>query len=390
MLWFGLLSLLVYLVLLGAFFYVMTTEVFVVKLNSGIWWFALLLFLICVILNLTVILHPTNYSFYVRVSVLVALAALTGVVAWLGIEYKPFQNIVISEKLGALFEGGSTINFDDLPPPLEEVTLDMPAPLNQGRCSSCWAYAGALILSSILYQPDRVSQRSCSEGADVKDWLVSPQALIDLDTVGKCRGSYTDQGLKLATRYSIPNAKCVPGYSSKFNGSTSSCTCNSPKTKFCLLSQSGAREHSKCSNPDITLKKNGSFRGREVSRIEPNVTNIKKALSFKGPVLVWISFYKEGPDPLWCLTDRNLFGGTGFSLPNANWVARPRDDKNYRIEYGAIGHALVIFGYGKNTDGVEYWICQNSWGKDWGYKGTIKIELGVNAWGIESDAHVIL
>ena len=51
-----------FLCFLGAFFYVITNEVFVVTFNSGIWWFALLLYLLLVAVDLWLIFHPTNQS----------------------------------------------------------------------------------------------------------------------------------------------------------------------------------------------------------------------------------------------------------------------------------------------------------------------------------------
>lgn len=35
----------------------------------------------------------------------------------------------------------------------------------------------------------------------------------------------------------------------------------------------------------------------------------------------------------------------------------------------------IILGYG-SEDGINYWICQNSWGSDWGESGYFRIEMG--------------
>lgn len=380
---------LLYLAFLGGFFYVVTNEIFIVKLNSGVWWFALLFYILLVILQSTVIFHPFRYSFYVRILVLISVLALTGVVIWLGLEYQPFQNVQLSDRIGALFDSfGTGVDFDNLPPAVAEVTKPMPEALNQGNaCNSCWAYAAAAALGSMAYEKDRVVLNGCASGRPVQDWVVSPQAMVDLDTVGKCAGSYTAQGLRLAAANALPSSRCVPGYSSRYVNSSRNCGCNGPSSRYCLLAQTGKNFHSRCSNASEPFRTDTRFVGKTVSRVNGNVDNMKKAISYIGPLVVWVSFYSQGY-PIWTLYQKSALG-EGFSLKNSNYIARPRDDPNYRIETNGIGHAMVIYGYGKNEEGVEFWQVRNSWGRDWGYQGSVNIELGVNAWGIESDVFVL-
>jgi cathepsin B len=40
------------------------------------------------------------------------------------------------------------------------------------------------------------------------------------------------------------------------------------------------------------------------------------------------------------------------------------------------GHAVKIIGWGQNDDGVNYWICANSWGNQWGEDGFFRIQEG--------------
>ena len=48
------------------------------------------------------------------------------------------------------------------------------------------------------------------------------------------------------------------------------------------------------------------------------------------------------------------------------------------------GHAIKIIGYGVEN-GVEYWLCNNSWNDTWGDNGFFKIKKGVDECGIEQD-----
>ena len=52
------------------------------------------------------------------------------------------------------------------------------------------------------------------------------------------------------------------------------------------------------------------------------------------------------------------------------------------------GHAVVIVGWGKEDDGTQYWVIQNSWGTDWGDKGFFKFKRGENMCGIEENVMV--
>ena len=62
---------------------------------------------------------------------------------------------------------------------------------------------------------------------------------------------------------------------------------------------------------------------------------------------------------------------------------------NYRrlyddnIFYQQVGHSTTIVGYGEEN-GVKYWICMNSYGKNWGDNGYYKVLRGENEMRIET------
>jgi len=50
---------------------------------------------------------------------------------------------------------------------------------------------------------------------------------------------------------------------------------------------------------------------------------------------------------------------------------------------GSIDHAVAAIGWGKTSDGREYWILRNSWGESWGEHGYFRMEMGTNACWLE-------
>lgn len=36
-------------------------------------------------------------------------------------------------------------------------------------------------------------------------------------------------------------------------------------------------------------------------------------------------------------------------------------------------HAVLLVGWGRTTEGLDYWVVRNSWGASWGEKGYVRI-----------------
>lgn len=365
----------VYILLVVGFFVLMTTQILVVKINSGNWWFLVTLSGVLVALNVYYLLSPASPR--LRVLSAVVLAGLVAATAYLGAVFKPFQTIKLSDRIGALLSADTVPVFDQpLPVTNDTVLLDTPPPLDQGACGSCWAYSGALVLSQAEMR-ERAEQRSCiaSEG-DVADWVVSPQSLIDLSST-KCEGDFTARGLQLGTNSGgVPDAKCVPGFSALAKCATG---CGSPDTPRCLLPGGPGQRHVRCA--DASAVANTRF-GRSIARLSGEQQIMGWIDNKRGAVVAYLAAYDTAD---WTL---NGIVVTGIG----RYVSRPMYEKDYdenmavyfRDISKVTGHALVIVGYGEAADGTKYWNVQNSWGKGWGDNGRLKIERGINAWGIEN------
>jgi C1A family cysteine protease len=60
-----------------------------------------------------------------------------------------------------------------------------------------------------------------------------------------------------------------------------------------------------------------------------------------------------------------------WSPPTDNQVYRYKDNDPFEKRLG--GHAVCIVGY---NDNPGYWICKNSFGTDWGFKGFVNFSYG--------------
>lgn len=61
------------------------------------------------------------------------------------------------------------------------------------------------------------------------------------------------------------------------------------------------------------------------------------------------------------------------------------DDPTCDNRLDSLNHAVALIGYG-SSDGQDYWLVKNSWGKYWGENGFGRIKRGSNHCGIASQA----
>ena len=226
--------------------------------------------------------------------------------------------------------------------------------MDQGICGSCWAFATCNVLS------DRAS--IFTNGVFKK--RLSVQQVISCLKDG-CQGGKPEDVFKWFLDHKLYTEE---KYRYKQENSTDiSTSCNyfkpTENTEFNIREGSihSLTEFIPESQPDRTI-------------LEKNIKNMKLELLLNGPFFATITIYE----------DFIHFGGTSV----------------YKYDHKSKsqgGHAIEVVGYcDKNTDirhefqGYDegYWICRNSWSKDWprktNDKGYFAIVMGRNECGIES------
>ena len=63
--------------------------------------------------------------------------------------------------------------------------------------------------------------------------------------------------------------------------------------------------------------------------------------------------------------------------------------KGCKSDGSQLNHAVLAVGYGHDAaSGKDYWTVKNSWGAQWGEDGYFRIERGVGACGINTEATI--
>lgn len=183
---------------------------------------------------------------------------------------------------------------------------------NQGGCGSCWAVAS---IGAIEMHAERAF------GVAKK---LSHQQLVDcVPNPQHCGGSGGCQGAtgELAFEYSQQNGLTTED---AYAGKGGKCSVGA-------------------ANPNPIVS-------RFVKLPENQVKPLYHALATKGPVVV------------------SLDGGNWFGYSSGVFSGCAKDT--------VVNHAVLAVGYGKDTgkSNKDYWTIRNSWGKDWGENGHMRIE----------------
>lgn len=203
---------------------------------------------------------------------------------------------------------------------------------DQGNCGSCWAIAAETVLEAH------------NEIYNKNHRIFSTQQIVECTPNprhcggdGGCKGATAELAMEWVLQNGLANAsefpyKATDGTCTKSTGSPTS------EMKAALLglpaSAVGGGGAAFGMTGWSTLPKN---------QYEP----LKRALADTGPVAVSVAA------DTWFSYESGIFNGCGKDA--------------------VISHAVVATGYGEE-DGTKFWSIQNSWGKDWGEDGVIRLE----------------
>eukprot|EP01119_Soliformovum_irregulare_P015482 TRINITY_DN435_c0_g1_i2.p1 TRINITY_DN435_c0_g1~~TRINITY_DN435_c0_g1_i2.p1 ORF type:complete len:296 (-),score=57.44 TRINITY_DN435_c0_g1_i2:45-932(-) len=208
---------------------------------------------------------------------------------------------------------------------------------NQGGCGSCWAFASTSVLTD----------RFCIASNNTIKRLLSPQDLVDCSKTCQsgllnsnncnngCNGGYLDNAWKYFQQTGTVGDSCLQ-YTAANGQCTNQCTDGS----------------SYSSQVKFTTSQCYTFKSVQAMQYD---------IYTNGPIeagfMVYQDFeqYKSGV---------YIYDGSSKSVG---------------------GHAIRIMGWG-TEGGVDYWLCANQWGSNWGEQGLFKIRRGTNECSIEDNA----
>ena len=189
---------------------------------------------------------------------------------------------------------------------------------DQGQCGSCWAMALSEMMES----------RFCVQ-CNNKVVQLAPQDFVSCDKKDQgCDGGDFDPAIDYATQTGIVTDKCFPYVSG--GGSVPRC-----------ITECKHKEE-----PYIKYK----CKANTKKNYGPDRNAVKTAMYNSGPMAGGFRVYKDF-----------LYYKGGIYM---------------HMEGEYLGdHAIHTVGWG-HSGGIDYWICQNSWGVNWGWMGSFNIRMG--------------
>jgi len=200
---------------------------------------------------------------------------------------------------------------------------------NQGDCGSCWAIAVSTVLEghSEIYKgtPRTFSAQQIVECTPNKRHCGGD---------GGCKGATAELAMEFVLKHGCSETSDIP-----YTARDGACPSGSPTSS---MAQLWTDDSAASANGGAAFGMTG-WETLPKNEYEPLV----RALAEKGPVAVSVAA------DAWFSYDAGIFNGCGKDA--------------------VIDHAVTAMGYGEQ-DGKKYWLIQNSWGKDWGEAGHIRLE----------------
>jgi len=192
---------------------------------------------------------------------------------------------------------------------------------NQGSCGSCWAIAGATILQAHAEIHKGIKRTFSAQ--QMVSCVPNPK---ECGGQGGCRGATVELAMDWVMQHGCAEEFEIP-YAAK------DATCAGGQN---VIMSSPANEAKKTSFGMTGWEK------LPENKYEP----LMRAVVEKGPVAV--------------SADASPWGGYDSGI----FDSCPLD--------AVVNHAIVMVGYGEQS-GTKYWTIQNSWGRNWGEQGNIRI-----------------
>ena len=228
----------------------------------------------------------------------------------------------------------------------------------QSGCGSCWAVVAASILSDRHCIEFSSSTATRQRSYSYQDILENCSDAMCGTGGNGCDGGYFQAGFEYAKQIGVStgeNYGNFTGCKPYFLASKQNANNPPPGTKSCTNTTMYPRLYI------YDKRKIPGYNKITGSSTQEMVNNMIDALNLRGSIMAYLDIYSD------------------FYVYKSG-VYNVTDTKQY---FG--GHGTRIIGYG-SENGVDYWLCANSWGTSWGINGFFKILRGENAANIEAYA----
>eukprot|EP00638_Chattonella_subsalsa_P008327 CAMPEP_0117759554 /NCGR_PEP_ID=MMETSP0947-20121206/16084_1 /TAXON_ID=44440 /ORGANISM="Chattonella subsalsa, Strain CCMP2191" /LENGTH=364 /DNA_ID=CAMNT_0005580037 /DNA_START=172 /DNA_END=1266 /DNA_ORIENTATION=- len=246
------------------------------------------------------------------------------------------------------------------------------APWNQHipqYCGACYAHA------ALSQANDRIKILMRGNGYSGPDVILARQSYLNCGAAhnlsGGCSAGHVNDVFEFMKRFGLPDETCLPYNATDHTKYPEGAFC--PPEGYCM----------NCMYLDDVAKVPECF----------PVTRMVRYRAAEWGTYFWQDhdtmeevmmneIYEHGP--ITCLLDASA----PFMYEYTAGTFRPKSNKPDGFNGNAtIDHAVELYGWGVDENGVKFWNGRNSWGTYWGMNGLFQIERGINALRIEEECH---